>query len=80
MMVERLGHFKDTVRRGRFNVDTYYVYRGNPGCPDIIASCPTRDAADAAARLLSGSSSICIHQAPACDDCIAHDTMLAMSS
>jgi len=53
-MVERLHQFTETRRRKRTVVEVHHVYRGNPGCPEIIASCPTKEAADAARRLLSG--------------------------
>lgn len=51
---EDLHYFEHTVYRGqrRVAVSRHVVYRGNPGCPKTVAECTTKEAADAALRLL----------------------------
>ena len=53
-----MSQFSDTVRRGRHLVTTHYVYRGNPGCPEIVAVCTTKEAATAARCLLNSASRV----------------------
>lgn len=44
-----LHKFESTIQ----HMHQFHVYRGNPGCPDILVSCPDEAARDAGFRLLN---------------------------
>jgi hypothetical protein len=52
--VDGLHYFEyvETRGRGRVKVSHHIVYRGNPGCPEQLANCTTKEAAMAALRLM----------------------------